>query len=206
MKFSSFFRTLETNRYYIFSLEDLLCFFPDEKKSNWKKLIYRWKKAGLIYTLKRGLYELTYPEDNFLPDLYVANKLYSPSYVSLETALSNFSIIPEVSMAVTSITTKPTRRFNNKHGLFLYRTVPAKRFSGYYIEKYGSFDVRLAEPEKALADLIYFKTYRQKNFDFSALIEEERLEKQIISDLDFAKLDKYAKEYAIDLRGFYAEL
>lgn len=206
MRFNDLFKELEKNKYHVFSLEDMRSFFVDEKNSNLNKLIYRWKRSGWVYPLKRGLYELTYPGDFVIPDMYIANRLYEPSYVSLETALSHFSIIPEVSMAVTSISTKPTRRFRNRHGLFLYRTVCSSAFEGYSVEKHGNFGVRIAEPEKAIVDFIYFKNYRKKKFKFSEFIEAERLDREIISNLAFKKIDKYAKSYKIDLKGFYAEL
>jgi len=165
MNFKDLYRTIEKNRYYVFSHEDILSFYPEERKDNLKRLIYAWKDKGWIYALKRGLYELTYPKDFVIPDMYIANRLYSPSYISLETALSNYSIIPEVSMAVTSIATKPTRRFKNKHGIFVYRTVRPGAFTGYYVERQGFFDILIAEPEKALIDYIYFKTYLNKKFN-----------------------------------------
>jgi predicted transcriptional regulator of viral defense system len=206
MEFNELYKTLVNNKYYIFSFEDILSFFPNEKKTNLKKLIYRWKKEGQIYSLKRGLYELTYPKDLIIPDLYIANKLYNPSYVSLETALSIFSIIPEVSMAVTSITTKSTRKFKNKHGLFTYHTVKSDIFTGYYVEKRGDFDVLIAEPEKALVDFIYFRTYRRKNYKFLNFIADERLDKNVMSNFKFKKIKNYAKLYNINLKGFYAHL
>ncbi len=202
MNFKDLYKTLEKNKYYVFSHGDLLSFYPDEKKHNLKKLIYRWKEKGWIYPFKRGLYELTYPKDFTIPDMYIANKLYSPSYVSLETALSNYSIIPEVSMAVTSITTKPTRRFKNRHGLFTYRTVKPDAFTGYYVEKQRTFDILIAEPEKAMIDYLYFKTYRNKRLNF----EDERLDKDVILRLNKKKLKRYAKLYNINLKEFYAYL
>ncbi|MCX5712190.1 MAG: hypothetical protein NTY47_03830 [Candidatus Omnitrophica bacterium] len=135
--------------------------------------------------------------------MHIANKLYAPSYVSLETALSYYSIIPEVSMAVTSITTKSTRKFSNKHGLFIYRAIKPKVFNGYYVEKQGNFDILIAEPEKALADYLYFKTYRGKKIS----IPEERLDKEAISRLSRRKLESYAKEYCLNLKEvLYAHL
>ena len=159
-------------------------------------MLYRWKNRGWIYALKKGVYELSYPKDFIIPDMHIANKLYSPSYVSLETALSNYSIIPEVAMAVTSITTKPTRRFKNKHGLFLYHTIKADAFTGYFIDKQAGFDIFIAEPEKALVDYIYFKSYHNKKFN----IKEERLDKDIISKLNAKKIYKYAKLFNINLK------
>ena len=109
MKFDDFLKTIEKHKYYVFSLHDLLSFYPNETPANLKKLLYRWKQKGYLQSLKKGLYELTYPKDLIIPDLYIANKIYQPSYVSLATALSNYSIIPEVSMSVTSVTTNKTK-------------------------------------------------------------------------------------------------
>lgn len=197
MKFSDFYKTLEKNSYYIFSYEDILSFYPNENKDSLKTTMRRWRKKGWVYSLKRGLHEISFPKDFTIPDMHIANKLYSPSYVSLQTALSYYSIIPEVSMAVTSITTKPTRKFKNKHGLFTYRTVNPNAFTGYYVEKHGNFDILIAEPEKALVDYLYFETYRTRKFD----LEEERLEKDAISKLNKKKLRTYAKLYNVNLAG-----
>ena len=203
MKFNEVYRTLEKNRYYVFSIEDLLLFYPRETKENLKKLVYRWKKKGWVQSLKRGLYELAYPRDFRIPDIYVANKLYHPSYVSLETALSHYSIIPEISMAVISITTKPTRRFKNMHGLFVYHTIQSEAFTGYYVEKQRGFEFFIAEPEKALVDFLYFRAFRRnKEFDYS----EERLDTSLIRRLNKRKLNKYAKLYKINLGELYAHI
>lgn len=202
MNFRDLYKTIDRNKFYIFSIKDLLSFFPDEKKENLKKIVYRWKGKRWIYPLKRGLYELTYPKDINIPDMYIANTLYNPSYVSLETALSKFSIIPEVSIAVTSVTTKPTRIFKNKHGLFIYRTVKPVAFEGYYIEKQGNFNIFIAEPEKALMDFLYFKKYRNKGFN----AQDERLNWGVIAKLNKKKIIRYSKPYRINLKELYAYL
>lgn len=202
MKFEKLFKYLEKNNYYIFSYEDMLVIAPSESKENIKKMLYRWRKVGWISPLKRGLYELVYPRNFNVPDLYVANKLYMPSYISLETVLSNHSIIPEVGMAVTSITTKPTRRFKNSHGLFVYRTLDKNYFCGYYTETYNNFKINIAEPEKALMDFLYFKRFHKTPFD----LKDERLDKDIILSLNKNKFKKYAELFGIKLEAFYANL
>ncbi len=203
MKFSEIYRTLEKNGYYVFSLDDLSLFHPDESRANLAKLVYRWRGKGWIYSLKRGLYELCYPNELTIPDVYIANRLYGPSYVSLETALSHYGIIPEVTMAVTSITTKPTRRFRNKHGLFIFRSVKPKAFSGYHIEKHRDFEVLIADPEKALVDYLYF---RKHDFGAGFLIAELRLDLLLIRKLSRRRLSSYAKQYGIELGELYAQL
>ena len=202
MKFAELFKQLQINNYYVFSLTDILSFYPHEGRANLKRMISRWLRKGWITSLKRGLYELTYPKDFIIHDMFIANRLYCPSYVSMETVLSHCSIIPEVSMAVTSLTTKPTRKFRNKHGLFIYRTIKPVCFTGYFVEKQGIFSILIAEPEKAIVDYVYFKTYRNKRFDFI----EERLDKDKIMRLNKKKIYKYARLYDMDIKRFYAQL
>jgi len=202
MSFKELYKDIVRLGYYIFSIEDLSTLYPDEDRRSIKVMLHRWKKKLWVCALKRGLYEMHYPKDLNIPDMHVANVLYKPSYVSLETALSYYSIIPEVSMAVTSITTKPTRKFKNKHGLFIYHTVKPAAFGGYYIEKSRGFDILIAEPEKALVDFVYFKTYRNKNVDLGL----ERIDKKIVSKLDKSKINKYAHSYKMDLKELHAYL
>lgn len=203
MEFKEIFRVLEKNRYYVFSFDDLLRFYPSARKTNLKQLLYRWRKKGWVSSLKKGLYELTYPRPFDVPDMYIANRLYTPSYVSLETALSYYSLIPEVAMAVTSVTVKSTRTFKNGHGLFTYRTVKRECFRGYGIEKAGDYEVLIAEPEKALADYLHFKTYRNRKVDLKA----ERLDMARVAGLNRKKIDYYGRLFHLDLKGLlYAYL
>ncbi len=76
--------------------------------------------------MKRGLY--AFP-DALPPDLYVANKLYEPSYISLEFALSYHGIIPETVYEITSVTTKSTRRFEAMGKVFTYRRIKREAFT-----------------------------------------------------------------------------
>ncbi len=197
MRFEDFYKELADKKYYVFSCEDLCAFFPAQKKAAFKQLLYRWKKNGMVSSLRRNLYELTFPKVYNLSDMFLANKIYAPSYVSLETALSHYSLIPEVSMAVTSVTAKTTRRFKNNHGLFIYRSVKSQAFCGYTIEDHNGFDVLIAEAEKALMDYIYFKTLRNNKLDIEAL----RLDKKKMAGLNRKKLDTYSRIYGINMKG-----
>lgn len=122
-------------------------------------LLYRYTKRGLITRLKRGLYTL---RDVYIPDLYLANKLYEPSYVSLEFALSYHRIIPESVYEITSVTTKTTRHFNVLGKLFTYRHIKEKSFIGYFPSRRGELTFLIAEPEKAFVDLTYFRVINNK--------------------------------------------
>lgn len=110
-------------------------------------------KSGLFLKLRNNYYLLK----DSSPSLYfIANKLYQPSYISLEKALSHYGIIPEVVYTITSITTKPTREFETPRGVFSYQRIKKAAFTGYSACRLGGTIVFMAEPEKALADYLYF--------------------------------------------------
>ncbi len=115
--------------------------------------ISRNLKSGLFVKLRNNYYML---KDSHPPLNLIANKLYQPSYVSLESALSHYSIIPEVVYAVTSVTTKPTREFKTPKGVFSYQRIKKSVFTGYGPVTLEGHVIFLAEPEKALADYLYF--------------------------------------------------
>lgn len=189
-------RLLSAKKLPVFSFENLCAFYPAGKPETLKKYVFRWKKKGWIAGLRKGLYELTFPADLKIPDLYLANKLYDPSYVSLETALSIYGIIPEIAMAVMSVTSKPTRRFKNKHGMFYYRTIQPKAFCGYRVEKYGGYDVFIAEPEKAFADYLYLNNLGGKRFNAN----KYRIDMKRIKRMNLKKLAKYCLLYGINIK------
>ena len=196
MRFQEAYKELAEKKYHVFSFEDLCVFYPKEKRSSLRQYLSRWKKQAWIGSLRKGLYELTFPQGRDVPDFFIANKIYAPSYISLETALSYYSLIPEVSIAVVSVTPKTTRRFKNSHGLFIYRSVQPEAFRGYTIEKHNGLNVLIAEPEKALVDYLHFKTLRGGEFDMKA----ERLDKKRVNELNKKKLNNYAKIYHLDVK------
>ncbi|OGF50647.1 MAG: hypothetical protein A2231_07885 [Candidatus Firestonebacteria bacterium RIFOXYA2_FULL_40_8] len=120
-----------------------------------RKLIWRYQKHGVLVKLRNGLYTLRGggEPDSFL----LANKLYQPSYVSFETALSFYGIIPETVYSVTSATAKLTRNISSLGREFSYRKIKRKAYGGFKPVKIGGNTVLMAEPEKAFADRLYFE-------------------------------------------------
>ncbi len=122
-----------------------------------KDKIAEIEKSGEIIRLKRGLFVLS-PERAKQPlsmEL-IANHLYNPSYVSYETALSHYGIIPERVYTVRSATMKRSRSFITPLGKFEYIQTAADYFSvGVRSEIVNnSYAYLIASPEKALCDLI----------------------------------------------------
>lgn len=118
-----------------------------------KFMLIRYTKTRLFCKLKRGLYIST----NRMPSPWlIANQLYKPSYLSLESALSYYGLIPESIFSVTSVTTKTTREFETGDHLYIYRTIKRQAFGGYRSIEINGEPILIAEREKAVADYLYF--------------------------------------------------
>ena len=181
---------LRRHKMYLFTLRDLENLFPEEKSKTIKNNFTRWLSKGYFLRLRRGVYEFVEQGTGLkIPDLYVANRLYEPSYVSLETALSIYSITPEIAAGVTSVTARPTRTFKNKYGAFFYRSCKKKAFTGYTLMLYEGFKVCMADKEKALVDFLYYRLRSAGPLDFG----EERLNKRILKEIDWKKAFGYAE-------------
>lgn len=115
------------------------------------------KDQGIIKSVKRGIYiagentNVRVPESGLL-----ANHIYGPSYLSMETALSHYGLIPERVYAITSMTTKPSKEFKTSIGLYSYSYLPLPyyAFGINNILLHEKQQVLMASPEKAIADKI----------------------------------------------------
>lgn len=136
--------------------------------------------SGLFVKLRNNYYMV---KDSNLDYFFIANKLYQPSYISLETALSHYKVIPEVVYTITSITTKSTREFETPISTFSYQHIKINAFTGYDLKEVDHHKVFFAEAEKALADYLYF-------VDLKKISLNDRLK---LNHINKAKLIAYAK-------------
>jgi predicted transcriptional regulator of viral defense system len=144
---------IKSKKLYIFSANDIRTLFGLSAVAT-SALLHRYKKQEFISQVKRGLY--AFP-DILPPDVYTANKLYSPSYVSLEFALSYHGVIPETVYEITSISTKATRRFETLGKVFSYRKIKKAAYTGYEIQKQQGLSFNIADAEKAFVDTNYLR-------------------------------------------------
>jgi len=134
-----------------------------------RRQISRWRQAGKIYQLRRGLYCLAPPFQKVNPHPFlVANRLIPASYVSLQSALAYYGMIPEHVPVTTSVTTVLPAQWETPLGNFDFRRIQVDFFDDYRLvdlgEKQRSF---VATPEKALLDLIYLES-GSDSFDYLA--------------------------------------
>jgi predicted transcriptional regulator of viral defense system len=122
-----------------------------------RRQLDRWVKSGRLLQLRRGIYSVAPPYQAEAPHPFlVANHLRKPSYVSLQSALSHYGLIPEFVPVITSVTTGRPEELQTPLGGFVFRHLKKTAFWGYtQIEISRGQAVFLASPEKALLDLLY---------------------------------------------------
>jgi predicted transcriptional regulator of viral defense system len=124
-----------------------------------RRQLSRWTKSGQLYQLRRGLYSLAPPFQKVKPHPeLVANRLVPGSYVSLQSALAHYGLIPEGVPVTTSVTAVRPGRWQTPLGVYTYRHVAPKLLSAYQlIDLGGGQQAFMATPEKALLDLVYLQ-------------------------------------------------
>src|SRR5699024_7577613 len=100
---------------------------------------------------------------------FTANELYSPSYISLESALSWYGFIPEGVFQITSCSTRKTQTFHTGLRNFSYRQIKSELFFAYQLEKWNNHYIAIAEPEKTVIDYLYLHHEIAETGDFASL-------------------------------------
>jgi len=150
----------------------------------------RWVNSGRIYQLRRGLYSIAPPYQKIKPHPFlVANHLQKASYVSLQSALAYYGLIPEVMNITTSVSTGRPERLETPLGIFEFRHLKSDLLFGYRMINLGEQSALMATPEKALLDLIYFQTRES----IIAYLNELRL--QNTEQLDLVLLEKQSEKF-----------
>lgn len=157
------------------SLTNLISLYPEvdyqalmtqmPEQSHPRRKLKEMQRKGQLLRLKKGFYVLTksFIGKDYSPQI-VANLLYGPSYISLESALSFYGLIPERVERFTNVTSQKNKTFETPIGDFTYRHLHRSLYPlGVTIKK--TMDDRfflIATPEKALLDIL---TLNFKNLD-----------------------------------------
>lgn len=170
---------LKAREISLFTITDFARLFNLRNTNSLYKKISRLVKKKIIKQLIKGKYLFLFSSaDDFL----IANFLYQPSYISLESALSFYAIITGFTYKISSITIKKSRSYEINQKTFIYSRFNPGLFWGY--EKKENF--LIAEKEKALLDLIYLQTKGIRSADFDELD---------LKGIDKKKLLAYGKKF-----------
>jgi predicted transcriptional regulator of viral defense system len=162
-------------------------------------LLHRWKKAGHILPLKKGLYMTRHFYEQHRADYLfsggVSAILLPQSYLSLEYILQQHNLLTEVTYPITCITTKNTRRIVNPIGTFWYRHIREDLYRGFTITEYFGIRIAQASLAKALFDYLYLRplpaAYRNSEIN---LAEELRLNLDEFSLRDREEFSRFVEE------------
>jgi hypothetical protein len=184
----------------VFTHEEIANLLKDEVSNVNAKISYMVKQQILI-RLKKGLYVFSeLYQEKPIDIIAVANRLYAPSYLSFDYALSYYGLIPERVYEVTSATLHAKKVFETPLGRFSYRPIPMEVYPLgvdwlYDDVNGGKF---IATPEKALCDKIrgdrgVGRLNQEQMREY--LLYDLRIELEALLELDVVLIDEIAKRY-----------
>ena len=162
----------------IFTNTDLARLFPEESENQINTQVYRMVKRGDLIGIKRGIY--LFPNAD-IDEFVIANRIYIPSYVSLESALNIYGILPDYASNITSITTTTTKNIKTQKNTFLYSKINRYLYFGFenVMDSNSGLYYQIALPEKALLDYIYIRKIRSL---FENRVDTSGLNKQVLAN------------------------
>ena len=161
-----------------FKYHELGDLFGIESSRTLEDVLRRLVTETIIQQLEKGKYLVTSKDPS---DFEIAQFLYSPSYISFETALNYHGILSQFPIELTSATTKKRTTKTVSGKVYSYSKVSTKLYTGYYKEG----ESLIAKPEKALFDQLYMIA--------KAIKTEEYLDEMDYSKVDRKAVDKYLK-------------
>ena len=162
---------------------------PSFEKNN----LTRWVKQNLLVKLRNSWY--SFPDYVNMSNIqyFVSNKIYSPSYISLHSALAFYGIIPEAIVQTTAVSSLKKANFENNFGSFSYQQILPELMFGNeqktFLNKHSLF---FATPEKAILDLLYL--YPQYNSE-QEIIELRFDEEFMQEELNVERLNEFTEKF-----------
>jgi len=163
----------------LFGINDAKKVFAISKDNTVYKLLQRLEKKNIIKRIENGKYLFSFTE---VSDFEIANFLFSPSYISLESALSFYGILSQFPYTITSVTSKKSKRVVYEDKEYEFVHIESKYFYGFL--KKDKF--LIASPEKALIDMLYFMAKKLRSIS--------------VEELDLSKINK---KYLVNMAKRY---
>lgn len=151
-----------------------------------RRQLSRWVSTRKLKQLRRGLYMLAPPYQKISAHPFlIANFLMPGSYVSMQSALAYYGLIPEYAARTWSMTTARPAQWD---GGFHFQHLAPHLFFGYQRVKLPQEQSAfVAIPEKAILDL----THLTPNADDIDYLRQLRL--QNLDQLNLQQMDEFAR-------------
>jgi predicted transcriptional regulator of viral defense system len=131
---------------------------------------------GLLDRASKGLYLNPY---NLPTQEELGMILKSPAYISMESALARQGVLSQSPFTMTLVTTSSTGTIDAMKTRFEYHNLQQPWFIGYHARDAYA----VAEPEKALCDLVYLRYRKTREFN------DERM-RSLLDDMDLGEMHK----------------
>ena len=179
----------------VISDTDIFCFFETASHKGRKDVIQRAISWGWLQRVKRGLYLVGPPFCSEKPSLFeLAQHIYGPSYISMESALSFHGMIPEAVYATVSACAKRSCEYETSLGLFLFHHMPVPYFyEGVEKVQNNQGFFLMASPLKALGDYVYSK--KKSYLSMTDLQKDLRLDVEVLKAQSLGLLKSLVSHY-----------
>lgn len=178
-----------------FTADSAIPFLPGYKDP--LKVLSQLVKAGDLIRLRRGLYAFSKNFDR----LSAAGSVYAPSYISFETALAFYGLIPEKVELVMSVTDRRSAIFKTPAGIYQYYSQAMPLFSEgmSMVKNSNNRMILIANKEKSLFDTLNNYNLKASGLDcrevFNFVISSLRIEKENLLGLSIQKIRRLAPLY-----------
>lgn len=154
-------------------------------------------KAGWLIRLKKGLYlvvtDISTLGFSDVSDIVIAQSLIPESYISFESALQHHNLFDQMLSRIESVTKEKTRTYKINERDYSFYSIKEELFFGFTQETMNNFSVNIACGEKAILDMIYFRTSVYNiNFILDLMNEYQ-------NEIDFKKLQEYSVKYSLGM-------
>ncbi len=153
-------------------------------KPSLKVALSRLVKQNILVRLKKGVYQLSL---NYVDTRKIASQIYYPSYLSFESALSDYGILSQIPYTQTFATIKKSKKFYLQNTEVEFTQIKSDLFWGYELKN----GIYIAEPEKALLDELYLISRGKRSINYQEFD---------LSIIDKSKYHKYRQKYPKNLK------
>jgi len=152
---------------------------------------------GILVQLRRGLYMVSPSVSTRTPEPFlIANHLYGPSYISLDSALFHWGLIPERVFEISSVTPRMSKKIMVQNVVYSYTHLPIA-YSPLGIQSISltkTQTVLIAGPEKALCDKVITTAginLRSRHQTLAFLVEDLRIEEDQLRGLNTMEMKSW---------------
>ncbi|HJZ23659.1 MAG TPA: hypothetical protein VJ201_04335 [Candidatus Babeliales bacterium] len=162
-----------------------------------RKRVAQMSKAGWLIRLKKGLYLVVTDISSLgfinTPEIVIARSFDANSYISFESALQHYGMFDQLLTRIDSVSIKMTKTYKVLQTAYSFLKIKNELFFGYTEEVVNNQKIFIAEREKAVLDMLYF---RSSGYVITLVLEKL---KEYKDQFDFNKLKEYSIKYSLSM-------